>query len=184
MIAGTTYARIVVPELIIGLSLLVVLARLHVSLGMWTIAVGHTVLDSAFVTVIVSARLAARDRSVDDAARDLYATELRAFRRVMLPDIMPGIVAGALLAFTFSLDDVVTSFFLSGSTVTLPLVILGLVRVTVTPEVNAIGVALMTTTLVTMLGFLAVNRRWSARRLGTGGGATTDPLTHVATGGA
>jgi spermidine/putrescine transport system permease protein len=74
---------------------------------------------------------------------------------------MPAIVAGSLLAFTFSLDDVVTSFFLNGSVNTLPLVILSLIRFSVTPEVNAIGVMLMTVTTTLMVCFLVINHRWA-----------------------
>jgi spermidine/putrescine transport system permease protein len=132
--------------------------------GKLALIVGHSILDSAFVAVIVSARLANRDVFTDEAARDLGATPFRAFRRVVLPDILPAIVAGSLLAFTFSLDDVVTSFFLNGSVNTLPLVILSLIRFSVTPEVNAIGVMLMTVTTTLMVGFLLVNYRWARSR--------------------
>ena len=162
VLSGSTYARIVVPELVLALALLVFLVKIGFPRGFWSIALGHTIFDSAYVTIIVAARLAARDRALDAAARDLYASPLRAFWRVTLPDILPAIVTGSLLAFTFSLDDVVTSYFLSGSTNTLPLVILSLVRVTVTPTVNAIGAVLMCATLVMMAAVLVVNWRWSA----------------------
>ena len=162
ILSGGTYARIVVPELVLALGLLVFLVKIGFPRGFWSIAVGHVVFDSAYVTIIVAARLAARDRALDAAARDLYAGPFRAFWRVTLPDILPAIVTGSLLAFTFSLDDVVTSYFLSGSTNTLPLVILSLVRVTVTPTVNAIGTVLMCATLLAMTMVLIVNWRWSA----------------------
>lgn len=162
-IIGMTYARIVVPELVLALALLILLARVGFPLGIWSMALGHTVFNSAYITVIVQARLVGRDPSVDEAARDLGAPPRRVFRRVTLPDILPAIVAGSLLAFTFSLDDAVTSFFLSGSQNTLPLVILSLVRFQVTPTVNAIGTAMMLVTFVAMGAFLFVNLRWSNR---------------------
>jgi len=99
----------------------------------------HTVWSSAYVTVIVNARLAGRDQSLDEAARDLGATRWRAFWRVTLPDLMPAVAASALLVFAYSFEDVVTSYFLSGDKNTLPTVILSLIRYEVNPGVNAIG---------------------------------------------
>jgi spermidine/putrescine transport system permease protein len=158
---ATTYTRIVIPELVLALALLIFMTKIGFPRGKLSLIVGHSILDSAYVAVIVSARLANRDIFTDEAARDLGATPFRAFRRVVLPDIMPAIVAGSLLAFTFSLDDVVTSFFLNGSVNTLPLVILSLIRFSVTPEVNAIGVMLMTVTTTLMVCFLVINHRWA-----------------------
>ena len=120
LLSGVTYARIVIPELVIALALLIFFTRIGFPRGVASIILGHIVFDSAYVTIIVGARLATRDPATDEAARDLGATPWRAFRRVLLPDLMPAIIAGALLAFTFSMDDVVTSFFLSGSVNTLP----------------------------------------------------------------
>jgi spermidine/putrescine transport system permease protein len=162
LIDGTTYARIVIPELVLALSLLIFLTRINLPRGIASIIVGHVVFNSAYVTVIVSARLAARDPATDEAARDLGATPFRAFWRVTLPEIMPGVVTGSLLAFTFSLENVVTSFFLSGSSNTLPMVVLSLIRFNVTPTVNAIGAVLMLVTGLLMVAFLFVNWRWSA----------------------
>jgi spermidine/putrescine transport system permease protein len=160
-IDGTTYARIVIPEIVLSLSLLIFLTRVNIARGTSTIILGHLVFNSAYVAVIVSARLAARDPATEEAARDLGATPFRAFWRVTLPEIMPGIVTGSLLAFTFSLENVVTSFFLSGSVNTLPMVVLSLIRFSVTPAVNAIGVTLMGVTGLLMILFLFVNWRWS-----------------------
>jgi spermidine/putrescine transport system permease protein len=161
VIDGTTYARIVIPELVLALSLLIFLARIDFPRGLGSVIVGHVVFNSAYVTVIVSARLAARDPATDEAARDLGASPFRAFWRVTLPEIMPAVVTGSLLAFTFSLENVVTSFFLAGSANTLPMVVLSLIRFSVTPAVNAIGVVLMTFTALLMVLFLFVNWRWS-----------------------
>lgn len=160
MLTGVTYARIVIPELVIALALLIFFTRIGFPRGLASIMLGHIVFDSAYVTIIVSARLASRDPATDEAARDLGATPWRAFRRVLLPDLMPAIVTSALLAFTFSLDDVVTSFFLSGSVNTLPLVILSLIRQEVTPAVNAIGVTLMAVSTTMMGLFVYLNYRW------------------------
>jgi spermidine/putrescine transport system permease protein len=165
LLSGVTYARIVIPELVIALALLIFFTRIGFPRGVASIILGHIVFDSAYVTIIVGARLATRDPATDEAARDLGATPWRAFRRVLLPDLMPAIIAGALLAFTFSMDDVVTSFFLSGSVNTLPLVILSLIRQQVTPAVNALGVTLMALSTTLMGFFLFLNYRWSSGRL-------------------
>lgn len=158
---GTTYARIVIPELVLAVALLVFLVRAEIPRGFIGITLGHVVFSSAYVTVIVSARLAARDPSTEEAARDLGATAFRAVWRVTLPELMPAIVAGSLLAFTFSLDNVVTSFFLQGSTPTLPLVIFGLIRFQVSPVVNALGTSLMAVTALSMVFFLILSWRWT-----------------------
>jgi spermidine/putrescine transport system permease protein len=158
---GTTYARIVIPELVLALALLIFLVRVGLPRGFVGILIGHTVFCSAYVTVIVSARLAARDPATEEAARDLGATGLRTLWRVTLPEIRPAIVAGGLLALTFSLDNVVSSFFLQGSTTTLPLVIFGLIRFEVSPVVNALGTSLMAATLILMVLFLLVSWRWT-----------------------
>lgn len=159
LVQGTTYARLIIPELLLAVALLIVFARLNIDRGLVTIMIGHVVFNSAYVTVIVGARLAAREAFTEEAARDLGATPWRAFRRVTLPEIMPAVVAGAILAFTFSLDNVVTSFFLSGSTNTLPLVILSLIRFEVSPAVNALGMSLTAVTALAMVAFLLLNWR-------------------------
>jgi spermidine/putrescine transport system permease protein len=162
LIQVTIYGRLVIPELVLAIALLIVLTRLNVPLGIPTIIVGHIVFDTAYVTLIVGARLAARDPATEEAARDLGATRFRAFRRVTLPEIMPAVVAAALLAFTFSLDDVVTSYFLSGSTNTLPLVILSFIRFNVSPVVNALGTSLLVVNSICLASFLAINWRRAA----------------------
>ena len=145
---ATTFMRIALPEVVLALALFVMLRRANFTLGMWTVIVGHVVFNSAYATIIVQARVAALDRTLEDAAADLGAPPVRVFRRVVLPLLTPAIVVAALLCFTFSFDDVVTSLILSGSqTTTLPMYILGLVRFRVTPEVNAIGSGVMFVTL-------------------------------------
>ena len=164
---GTTYARIVIPELVLAVALLIFMSRSGISRGFLGIAIGHVVFSSAYVTVIVSARLALRDPATEEAARDLGATAFRAMWRVTLPEIMPAVIAGSLLAFTFSLDNVVTSFFLQGAIPTLPLIIFGLIRFQVSPVVNALGTSLMAVTALSMVLFLIVSWRWT---LGAGRG--------------
>ena len=114
VISSTTYSRLIIPEILLALALLIMFSRIGIARGTTTIVIGQVVFNSAYITVVVSARLAVRERHTEEAARDLGATAFRAFRRVTLPEIMPAIIAGAVLAFTSSLDNIVTSFFLSG----------------------------------------------------------------------
>lgn len=151
LLDAMTYMRLVLPEVVTALALFVLFRRVNFPLGMSAVVIGHVVFTSAYATLIVQARLAALPRALEDAAADLGARPLRAFRRVTLPLLMPGIAAAGLLTFTFSFDDVVTSTFLAGNSVqTLPMLIFGLVRYRVTPEVNAIGAGVM---LITITGF-------------------------------
>jgi spermidine/putrescine transport system permease protein len=163
-VQGTVIARLIIPELLLALALLILLTRTGIARGAATIVIGHVVFNSAYVTVVVGARLAVREPFTDEAARDLGATAWRAFRRVTLPEIMPAILAAALLSFTFSLDNIVLSFFLSGATNTLPLVILSLIRFEVSPVVNALGATLTILNLICMALFLIVTWRWGSRR--------------------
>ena len=107
---AVTYMRIILPEIVSALSLLIFFNILHVPLGIATIVVGHVAFNTAYVIVVVRARLAGLDRATEEAALDLGASYLVTFLRITLPDLLPGILAGALLAFTFSFDDFVTSF--------------------------------------------------------------------------
>ena len=162
LIQMTIYGRLIIPELVLAIALLILLTRLGIPLGPDTIVIGHIVFDTAYVTLIVGARLAGRDSATEEAARDLGATRWRAFRRVTLPEIMPAVIAAALLAFTFSLDDVVTSYFLSGSTNTLPLVILSFIRFNVSPVVNALGTSLLVVNSICLGAFLTISWRRAA----------------------
>jgi ABC-type spermidine/putrescine transport system permease subunit II len=142
------YARLVLPEVVFATALFLVFTRGGIPLGMTTTVIGHTVWASAYAAVILQARARLLDPAVEEAAADLGASPLGVFFRVTLRGMLPGIVAAGVLAFTLSFDDVVTTFFLSGPQVsTLPLLILGLIRFQVTPEVNAIG-ALVTTSMI------------------------------------
>jgi spermidine/putrescine transport system permease protein len=159
------YARIVVPEVVFASALFFLFLKIHFTLGLPAIVVGHAVLNSAYSTLIIQARLIGLDPALEEAAADLGATPWRAFRRVTLITLMPAIIAAGLLAFTFSLDDVVTSYFLQGTSQSpLPIVLLGMIRFRITPEINAVGVFVMFLTVALMT--LAVGALTGAGRLG------------------
>jgi ABC-type spermidine/putrescine transport system permease subunit II len=157
---GLTYLRIMLPEVVFAVALFLLFSKIQFPLGTTAVVIGHVVWNSAYATLIIQARVATLDPALEDAAADLGANPWRVFRRVTFPGLLPGIVAAGLLAFTFSFDDVVTSYFLVGSgTAPLPVVILSMIRFRITPEINAIGmmVMLFTVTMFT-IGFLAVTR--------------------------
>jgi ABC-type spermidine/putrescine transport system permease subunit II len=148
---GFVYARIILPEVVFATSLFFLFLKVHFTLGLVAIVIGHSVWNSAYATVIIQARLVDLDPALEEAAADLGATPWRAFRRVTLMTLLPAIAAAGLLAFTFSFDDVVTSFFLQGtSSSPLPIVIFGMIRFRITPEINAIGVMVMLFTVALM----------------------------------
>ena len=122
---------------------------LNFTLGLVSVALAHIAFCIGFVAIVVRSRLAGMDESLTEAARDCGATPWQAFRYVTLPLIMPGVIAGALMAFTLSIDDFVITFFTAGAgTVTLPLQIYSMIKIAVTPEVNAVSTLLMLLTLV------------------------------------
>ena len=141
-------APMAIPEILVGVSLLIFYVLLNIELGLLTIVLSHVAFSIGFVAVVVRARLAGLDESLLEAARDLGATPLQAFRYVTLPLIMPGVVSGLLMAFTLSIDDFVITFFTAGvGSTTLPLQIYSMIKVAVTPEVNAVSTILMAITL-------------------------------------
>jgi len=145
-------APIAIPEILMGVSLLIFFVMLNITLGMVSIVLSHIAFCIGFVAIVVRSRLAGMDESLTEAARDLGATPWQAFRLVTLPLIMPGVVAGALMAFTLSIDDFVITFFTAGvGSSTLPLQIYTMVKIAVTPEVNAVSTLLMLLTLVLIL---------------------------------
>jgi spermidine/putrescine transport system permease protein len=140
---------IAIPEILMGVSLLMFFVMLNMTLGLLSIMLSHIAFCIGFVAIVVRSRLSGMDESLTEAARDLGATPAQAFRLVTLPLIMPGIVAGALMAFTLSIDDFVITFFTAGvDATTLPLQIYSMIKIAVTPEVNAISTLLMLLTLV------------------------------------
>jgi spermidine/putrescine transport system permease protein len=142
-------APIAIPEILMGVSLLIFFVLLNFTLGLVSVALAHIAFCIGFVAIVVRARLAGMDETLTEAARDLGATPAKAFRYVTLPLIMPGVIAGALMAFTLSIDDFVITFFTAGAgTVTLPLQIYSMIKIAVTPEVNAVSTLLMLLTLL------------------------------------
>jgi spermidine/putrescine transport system permease protein len=140
---------IAIPEILMGVSLLMFFVMLNMTLGLLSIMLSHIAFCVGFVAIVVRSRLSGMDDSLTEAARDLGATPAQAFRLVTLPLIMPGIIAGALMAFTLSIDDFVITFFTAGvDATTLPLQIYSMIKIAVTPEVNAISTLLMLLTLV------------------------------------
>jgi ABC-type spermidine/putrescine transport system permease subunit II len=145
------YARIILPEVVFATALFFLFLKIHFNLGLTAMVIGHTVWNSAYAAIIIQARMAGLDPALEEAAADLGATPWRTFRRVTLSALMPAIVASGLLAFTFSFDDVVTSVFLQGASDSpLPVVILGMIRFRITPEINAIGLLVMLFTVTLM----------------------------------
>ena len=146
---------VAMPEILLGVSLLLFFRQmLDLTLGFFSILIAHITFSIGFVAVIVRARLAGMEESLFEAARDLGATPWATFRRITLPLILPALVAGFLMSFTLSIDDFVITFFVAGVGVTtLPLQIYSMIKVAVTPEVNAVSTLLMALTLT--LVFLA-----------------------------
>jgi spermidine/putrescine transport system permease protein len=151
---------VAMPEILLGVSLLIFFISWFgdESLSLLTVIIAHTTFCIGFVAIIVRARLSGMDESIFEAARDLGATPWETFRLVTLPLIMPGVIAGALMAFTLSIDDFVITFFTAGAGVpTLPLTIYTMIKIAVTPEVNALSALLMllTLTMIVLAGKIA-----------------------------
>lgn len=140
LFSGMIYAPLVMPEVITGLSLLLLFIGIGLDRGVLTIVLAHTTFAMCYVSVVVSSRLATFDRSLEEAALDLGATPFDSFRLVTLPIIAPAVISGWLLAFTLSLDDLVIASFTTGpSATTLPIKIFSAVRLGVSPEINALS---------------------------------------------
>ncbi len=154
-VEGTMALPIVVPEICMGVAMLVFFAQINWPtdlvwpLNLSAITIAHITFCFPFVTMVVRARLAGFNKEQEEAAKDLGASEWQAFRDVLLPHMKPGIIAGALLAFTLSLDDFVITFFTSGpNTITFPVKVYSMVRFSVTPEVNAASALLILLTII------------------------------------
>ena len=157
--AGAIYAPLVMPEVILGLSLLLLFVALGIERGLWTIVAAHATFTMCFVTVVVQSRLVGFDRALEDAATDLGAGPARTFLAITLPLIRPAIVAGFLLAFTLSLDDLVIASFTAGpGSTTLPMRVYSEVRLGVSPEINAISTLMLAVVAIALLFFAALSR--------------------------
>jgi len=170
-LAGMVTAPLVMPEVVTGLSLLllfVTIAPLPFApdqRGFSTIAIAHITLTMSYVTVVVQSRLSTMDESLEEAAMDLGANEWATFRRVTFPMILPGIMSGALLAFTLSLDDFVITFFTNGpGSTTLPIYVYGLLRRIITPQVNALSTVWILVVFIAVLLLQILQNRDSKQR--------------------
>lgn len=157
------YLPIIVPDVTMAVMMLLFFAQaaelLGFSKGFGTITLSHIAFNISFVSVVVRARLAGMDEKLEEAALDLYASRWQAFRHVTLPLIMPGILGGALLAFTLSLDDVVITQFVTGpGWTTLPVYVFGLIRKGVTPLINAVSVVMLVASMVLVALSLLTDR--------------------------
>lgn len=168
---GLTALPIVIPEICMGVAMMAFFARIGWPTGLpWplnlsSITIAHIAFSFPFVAVVVRGRLIGFNRELEDASKDLGATEWQTLRHILLPYMRPGIVAGALIAFTLSLDDFVITFFTAGpDTITLPVKIFSMVRFSVTPEVNAASTVLIVITVVATVA--AMRLQGPARGLG------------------
>jgi putrescine transport system permease protein len=165
LFSGMIYAPLVMPEVITGLSLLLLFIGIGLDRGIFTIVLAHTTFSMAFVAVVVSSRLTTFDRSLEEAALDLGASPFDAFRLVTLPIIAPAVISGWLLAFTLSLDDLVIASFTAGpSATTLPIKIWSAVRLGVSPEINALSTIMIGIVAVAVIGASLVTKRAALRR--------------------
>jgi spermidine/putrescine transport system permease protein len=185
-----TYVAIIVPGIVIGIATLIFLVTAfdwlnpwiayltagsgpEMGLGTTSVIAAHTLFTMAIVNVLVRTRMRGMDRTLIEASEDLYATPWRTFVQVTFPQLLPAIVSGALLAFTFSFDDFIIAFFTSGQDQTVPIYLFASIRRGVSPEVNAIATVLLTVTILAMvLAGLAYRR--GHRRSGPGAVAAGD----------
>ncbi|EDM73251.1 putrescine ABC transporter, permease protein [Roseobacter sp. AzwK-3b] len=165
LFSGMIYAPLVMPEVITGLSLLLLFIGIGLDRGMFTIILAHTTFSMCYVSVVVSSRLVTFDRSLEEAALDLGCSPMQAFRLVTLPIIAPAVVAGWLLAFTLSLDDLVIASFTAGpSATTLPIKIWSSIRLGVSPEINALSTLLIAVVSVGVIAASIVTKRSALRQ--------------------
>jgi spermidine/putrescine transport system permease protein len=184
---GLTYMSIIVPEIVIALATLVLFATgfdiveslfgIKINFGHPTIIAAHVLFNTSLVLLLVRARLSGMDRTLIEASSDLFATPWRTFRQITFPILLPAIVAGFLLAFTFSFDDYVITTFVSGpGSSTLPLFIFGQVKRGVTPETNAVATMILAYTIgMLLIGQFALI--WQSRRQGRRGGDMASLIT-------
>ncbi len=165
LFSGMIYAPLVMPEVITGLSLLLLFIGIGLDRGILTIVLAHTTFSMCFVSVVVSSRLVTFDRSLEEAALDLGCSPAQAFRLVTLPIIAPAVISGWLLAFTLSLDDLVIASFTSGpSATTLPIKIFSAVRLGVSPEINALSTLMIAVVTVGVITASLVTKRAMVRQ--------------------
>jgi spermidine/putrescine transport system permease protein len=182
-----TYVSVIIPEIVIALATLVLFSAFRdlvnpalaglaeagqraprITLGQWSVVAAHVLFNLSLVLLLVRARLSGMDRTLVEASYDLFATPWRTFRQITFPQLLPAIIAGFLLSFTFSFDDYVITSFVSGSTETLPLFVFGQIHQGITPLTNAIAaVMLLVTFTVLLVGQWVLSRQ--TRRTGDRG---------------
>ncbi len=163
--SGMIYAPLVMPEVITGLSLLLLFIGIGLDRGILTIVLAHTTFSMCYVSVVVSSRLVTFDRSLEEAALDLGCSAFDAFRLVTLPIIAPAVISGWLLAFTLSLDDLVIASFTSGpGATTLPIKIFSAVRLGVSPEINALSTIMIAIVTIGVITASLISKRAVVKR--------------------
>lgn len=157
------FILIISPDIVTGISLLILFSALKVPLGFWTLLLAHVTFCLPFVVVVIYSRLVGEDKNLFEAAKDLGATESIIFQKILVPLLWPAIVAGWLLSFTLSLDDVIISFFVTGPEFDiLPLKIFSMVRVGIKPEINALCSVLFVLTLTIVICYQFLTRKRKA----------------------
>ena len=166
LFSGMIYAPLVMPEVITGLSLLLLFVSIGVDRGFWTVVIAHTTFTMCYVAIVVQSRLLTFDRSLEEAALDLGCPPVKTFFRITLPLIMPAVVAGWMLAFSLSLDDLVIASFTTGpGATTLPIKIYSQVRLGVTPEINAICTILIALVTIGVICASIASKRTELQRM-------------------
>lgn len=166
LFSGLIFAPLVMPEVITGLSLLLLFVAMNVDRGFWTVVIAHATFSMCFAAVVVQARLYDFDKSVEEAAMDLGAPPVKTFLQVTLPIIAPSVISAWLLSFTLSLDDLVIASFATGpGATTLPMKIYSQVRLGVTPEINAACTILIGIVATGVIIASIVNKRREVQRL-------------------
>jgi ABC-type spermidine/putrescine transport system permease subunit II len=165
-IDALVYMTLVTPEIVFGISALIFFVEVGIALGLETILISHVVFNTSVVALVVRARFVGMGDQLEEASYDLGAGPLATFRQVTLPRLVPGILAGGLLAFTFSFDDFITSFFVAGAgTTTLPIRIFSSLRFGVSPVINATAVMILALTVAAIvIAYLVLRRTEHTRR--------------------
>lgn len=154
------YLPVIIPDVTMAVMLLLWFTQIGMTLSLTTIILSHIAFNISFVAIVVRARLANMDDALEEAASDLYADRWQTFRRITLPLIWPGVIGGALLALTLSLDDVVITSFVQGpGSTTLPVFVFGLIKRSVTPEINAVSTVMLVASMVLVFISLGFQRR-------------------------
>ena len=159
LLEAFSLAPAILPDIVLGIGLLVFYVLVGIGLGLHSVLLAHVVFGMAFVAAVVTARLSQTDPSLEEASRDLGASSVVTFLRITVPSLAPAIIAGALLVFTLSIDEFVIAFFTDGpSTPTLPIVIYSMVRFGVTPDINALATLLMVVSFTVVIAAQRITR--------------------------